>query len=227
MTGLKNLVWLTVLLVGCGIVVATPAWADDAHPPAAATGDHGHADGGHGDGGHGDAGHAPAGPMTANKADVDLAVWTIVVFIVFLLVLTKAAWKPLTEGLDKRERSMRDALAAAEEARVKAEQLLSKHEAQLAETAAQVRAMLDEARRDADASKQQIISDAQKAADANTQRALAEIEQARAAALTELFELMSKTVTNATEKVIGRALSPEDHDRLVRESLSGLTNLKA
>lgn len=222
MTGLKNVVWLTVLLVGCGIVVATPASADDAHPPAAAAaGEHGHGDAGHGDS------HGQRGPMTADKADVDLAVWTIVTFIVFLVVLTKAAWKPLTEGLDKRERSMRDALAAAEEARVKAEQLLTKHEAQLAETAAQVRAMLDEARRDAEASKQQIISDAQKAADANTQRALAEIEQARATALTELFELMSKTVTNATEKVIGRTLSGEDHDRLVRESLSGLTNLKA
>jgi len=218
MTGLKCLVGLAVLLVGVGFAGNGLVWADDAHPPAAQGEEHPPA---------GDHGHGQRGPMTADKADIDLAVWTVVTFVVFMLVLTKAAWKPLTEGLDKRERSMRDSLAAAEEARVKAEQLLSKHESQLAETAAQVRAMLDEARRDAETSKQQIITDAQKAAEANTQRALAEIEQARATALNELFDLMSSTVSNATEKVIGRALSPEDHDRLVRESLSGLTNLKA
>jgi F-type H+-transporting ATPase subunit b len=212
MTGLKSLVWLAAMLAGLGFAMGAPVWAEEAHPPAA-----------HGD----DHGHGQPGPMTADKADIDLAVWTVVTFVVFLLVLTKAAWKPLTEGLDKRERTMRDSLAAAEDARVKSEQMLAKHESQLAETAAQVRAMLDEARRDAETTKQQIIAEAQSAAEANTQRALAEIEQARSTALNDLFALVSNTVSNATEKVIGRALSPEDHDRLVKESLSGLTNLKA
>lgn len=224
MSGIRTLFVLLGLMAA--VSVSLPVLAQAAEPA--------HADAGHGPEEHGgkehgadDHGHAAKGPMTADKADVDLAVWTIVTFVVFLVVLTKAAWKPLTEGLDKRERSMRDSLAAAEEAQAKAESLLAKHQAQLAETANQVRAMLDEARRDADQTKQMIITEAQQSAEANTQRALADIEQARTAALTELFELVSKTVSSATEKVIGRSLSAEDHDRLVRESLSGLTNLKA
>jgi F-type H+-transporting ATPase subunit b len=219
MSGIRTLFVLLGLFTA--VSVSLPVRAQAAEPA--------HADAEHSSGGNGagDHGHAPKGPMTADKADVDLAVWTIVTFVVFLLVLTKAAWKPLTEGLDKRERSMRDSLAAAEEAQAKAESLLAKHESQLAETANQVRAMLDEARRDAEHSKQAILTEAQQAAEATTQRALAEIEQARTTALTELFEMVSKTVSGATEKVIGRSLSPEDHDRLVRESLAGLTNLKA
>src|SRR5262245_34611178 len=42
----------------------------------------------------------------------DLGVWAIVVFILLLLILRKAAWGPMLEGLQKREESI---LSAVEE----------------------------------------------------------------------------------------------------------------
>lgn len=180
----------------------------------APAGDHGHAAG---EAGHGH--EAPKGPMTATKPDIDLAIWTLVTFGTFLFVLSKVAWKPLVDGLDKRELSVRDDLAAAEDARHRAEKMLAEHQAQLANTANEVRAMLDEARRDAEHAKTEIVAAAQKEAEASKQRALAEIEQARDQALNDLFETMARTVSAATEQVVGRALSGDDQDRMIREAV--------
>src|SRR5262245_65396680 len=71
------------------------------------------------------------GPMTNTKHDVDLAAWTLVTFIVFVIVLGKFAWRPLVEGLDKRETGILDNISAADAARVKAEKLLAEHAAKL------------------------------------------------------------------------------------------------
>lgn len=181
----------------------------------------------HGKEGDHHAGGEPAGPITAKTQDIDLGIWTLVTFVVFMLVLTKAAWKPLSEALDKRERSIRDDLAAAEDARFRAEKLLADHQATLADTQNQVRAMLDEARRDAEQTRASIVSAAQTEAEQAKNRALAEIEQARNEALNDLFGVMSKTVMDATETVLGRSITGEDHQRLIRDSLDQLRQQKA
>ena len=46
----------------------------------------------------------------------DLALWTAVVFLCLLAILWKFAWKPIAEGLDKRERNVADQIAQAEAA---------------------------------------------------------------------------------------------------------------
>src|SRR6266487_2903581 len=40
----------------------------------------------------------------------DLGLWTLVVFVVLFLVLKKLAWKPMLEGLQKRENNIRSAV---------------------------------------------------------------------------------------------------------------------
>ena len=47
------------------------------------------------------------------RFDVDLAIFTFVIFIGLLIVLTKYAWKPLMDGLTQRETSIADKIAAA------------------------------------------------------------------------------------------------------------------
>ena len=46
-------------------------------------------------------------------------VWTIVAFVVVLLLLKKFAWKPILNSLDEREKGIADSLSTAE--RVRAE----------------------------------------------------------------------------------------------------------
>jgi F-type H+-transporting ATPase subunit b len=172
----------------------------------------------HGDAhGHDNAHEGPESPITAKKQDVDLAIWTLVVFVVFLAVLKHFAWGPLNEALNKRETRILQNLADAESARVKAEKLLAAHAEKLDLVQDEVREILAEARRDAEHTKSDIIATAQKEAEATRKRAVQEIEQARDQALDELFSQLSQTVTAATEQVLGRGMTTADDKRLIQE----------
>lgn len=150
----------------------------------------------------------------------DLALWSLVVFLLFVFVLRKYAWTPLIDGLNKREQQVRQDLADAENARKKAEQMLADHEKKLAAVQDEVREIIAEARKDAEHTKQEIIETAQKEADATKNRAVAEIRRERDAALKELFDTMGNQVAQATEYVLGRSVNEQDQDRLINEALS-------
>ena len=173
---------------------------------------------GHHEEGHAGA-HAEGLPM---EPKWDLALFSVITFGVFLAALRFGAWGPLQAGLNERERGVKQNIADAEAARLKSEALLKDHEVKLAKVQEEVRDILAEARRDAEHTKQEIIAVAQKEADATKHRAIAEIERSRDQAISELFDYVSNNVVDATEKVIGRHLTGEDHDRLVKEALAEL-----
>lgn len=161
--------------------------------------------------------HGKPNPLTWSN---DLALFSVLVFLLFLAVLAKYAWKPLAAGLDRREARIREDIAAAEEARLKAERMLAEHAAKLDRVQDEVRAILAEARRDAEVARQNIVSDAQAEADATKSRAVLEIERARDQALKELFDVMASRVADATEHVLGRGLTGADQQRLIDEALN-------
>ncbi len=169
------------------------------------------------DAGHGDAHAAPSAPL-GFKAD--LAIWSLVTFVVYIVVLKKAAWGPLIQGLDTREGRMKQQLADAESARGNAEAMLADHAKKLDKVQDEVKEILAEARRDAEHTKQDIVAAANKEAEATRKRAVEDIERARDVAMKELFDFVSSNVIGATEHVLGRALSNDDQQRLVQDALS-------
>jgi F-type H+-transporting ATPase subunit b len=180
----------------------TPAFASDAAQ----------AEGGH------DRSHAAPGAPLDFKSD--LAIWSLVTFVVYILVLKKAAWGPLIQGLDTREGRMKQQIADAEAARIKAEAMLAEHAKKLEKVQDEVKEILAVARRDAEHTKQEIVSTANKEAEATRKRAVEDIENARDVAIKELFDFVSANVIGATEHVLGRALSGDDQSRLVQEALN-------
>ncbi|HET6425274.1 MAG TPA: F0F1 ATP synthase subunit B [Planctomycetaceae bacterium] len=167
----------------------------------------------------GDHGSAPSLPLEWKG---DLALWSFVTFLAFFLVLQKLAWKPLSTELTNRENKIAGDIAAAESHRFKAEAMLKDYETKLGKVQEEVAAILAEARRDAEHTKQEIVATAQREADANRQRAVADIERAKDGALSELFDFVSNNVVQATERMLQRSVSPEDQERLVREALADL-----
>jgi F-type H+-transporting ATPase subunit b len=83
--------------------------------------------------------------------------------------------------------------------------------------------MLDEARRDAETTKQTIVTEARQAADEEKQRAKKEIEMARDDAISQLAEKAGDLAVGVAEKFIREKISPEDKNRLVRESVASLS----
>ena len=62
-------------------------------------------------------GHAPAAPANPMKPEPTLAIWTLVVFLGLLAVLTRFAWKPLIHALHEREKHLEHVLMETERAR--------------------------------------------------------------------------------------------------------------
>ncbi len=161
--------------------------------------------------------HGASVPM---NADADLALWSFIVFGLFLVVLGKFAWKPMIEGLDKREAGIRQAISDAEDNRRKSEALLAEYEQKLKSAEQTVQQMILEARRDAERTSQDLVAKAQKEVDTLRVRAKEEIRQAKDTALAEVFSSVNAQVVLATEHVLGRALQDGDQDRLVGEALA-------
>lgn len=153
----------------------------------------------------------------------DLAVYTFFVFLGLLLVLTKFAWGPIVAGLQKREQGIADNIAAAQRSYDEAKQYLAEYERKLAGAANEVRMMLDEARRDAELAKQEIIAEAKAAAQLEQQRGVREVRTATDQALKELSERSTNLAVELAGKIVQQQLKPSDHARLVQEAMTKFT----
>ena len=196
-----------------------PAVAADDH--AAHGGDHGHgAEIGH---------NIPEGVSQAAFESpawfqTDLALWSGAVFLGLLAILTKFAWKPIMEGLQKREDGIARQIAETRAANDEAKRMLASYERRLAEAAEEVRGMLEEARRDAESTKQSIVTEARKAADDEKSRAKHEIQLAKDDALSQIAEKAGHLAVEVAGKFLRERLGPDEQARLVRESVAGLSS---
>ena len=236
---------MIALLVPLAFV--SSAWCDDASPASeessAHEGDHepghdGHDDGGHAahdsDGGHGhhneyDLSHANASSSLedASEFKADLAIWTFIVFLLLLAILTKFAWGPIVEGLDRREQTIAGSIEEARRIKEEAQKISADYDKKLAAAADEVRAMLDEARRDAEVTKQRIVAEAQSAAADERNRALRDIELAKYDAIHELKQSSVDMAFSLARNVVKRELNSADHASLVQEAVEKMPGPEA
>lgn len=150
----------------------------------------------------------------------DLAIWTGAVFLVLLVILWMFAWRPIANGLQKREQRIADEIASAERSNAEARELLKEHEKRLAAAGEEVRQMLDAARRDAEQVGHQIVEKAQADAQAEHRRALEEIDQAAASALRELAQESAALAVSLAGKIVDRQLDAAAHSQLIEQAVS-------
>jgi F-type H+-transporting ATPase subunit b len=163
-----------------------------------------------------------SGPNNPFAGDIGNALWTLVIFGLVVIVLGKFAWGPILSTLQARETFIREALETAKRDRDEAELRLKEYEDRLAQARSEASAIVDEGRRDALVTKQRIEEEAQREADKRLERAKREIQIATETATKELYQLSTRLATEMAGKVIGRELTPQDHERLIAESLDGL-----
>ena len=206
-------------LAVCCVCAVSAASAQEAEKAESTEADHSHeasvADDSHGDE------HAESGVPIGFQAD--LALWSLIVFVLFLFVLKAVAWGPMIEGLDKREAGIRASIADAEESQRKSQALLAEYEDKLRGAEQTVADMVAEAKRDAERTSQDIVAKAQSEVEALRDRAKDDIERAKDAALADVFSTVNGQVALATEHVLGRALNDGDQERLIQEALAEIS----
>lgn len=156
--------------------------------------------------------------------DIGNALWTLVIFGLVVLVLGKFAWGPLLRSLQAREEFIRESLEKARLEREAAEIRLREYEERLAHAREEASAIVDEGRRDAEVVKRRIESDAKIEGEKMIERARREIQIATDTATKELYTLSARLATQMATKVIGRELSPQDHQRLISEAIDGMNS---
>ena len=209
---------------GAAMAVDTVAAAGTAEAEAAADGAHGHDDHGH----HVEIGHNPPQGMPVKDFESpaefrsDLAIWSLAVFLLLLGLLGKFAWKPIMEGLDKREQGIEHQIAETKAANEEAKRMLVSYERRLAEASDEVRGMLEEARRDAESTKQSIVVEARKAAEDEQARAKHEIGLARDEALSSIAQKAGDLAVEVAGKFLREKIGKDDHSKLIRDSVASL-----
>lgn len=133
-------------------------------------------------------------------------VWTLVAFIIVLLLLRKFAWKPILKSLNERESNIADSIAAAEKVRAEMAQMKSENEALLAKAREERTQMLKEAREIRD----KIITEAKEQSKVEAGKILAEAQAAinvqKMAAITDVKNQVGKMVIEISEKVLRKEL---------------------
>jgi F-type H+-transporting ATPase subunit b len=143
------------------------------------------------------------------------AIWTVIAFLVLLIVLGKVAWKPLLKALQQREDTIRQQLAAAETARLKAEKLLDEYKKQGIELIEKATSRATQAEKDS-------IEKAGKEAMMMKERAISEINAAKNAACQQLWQQVGDMVLALGQEVIGRSITTDDNRRLIGEATEKL-----
>ena len=153
-------------------------------------------------------------------APIDLALWTLVVFLGLVFVLGKYAWKPIIEGLNAREKSIADNIESAARAKEEAESSLKAYEGKIAGANDEAAALIAEARSDAAAVKEKMLAEAnEEEATRTRQKGLADVEAAKSAAVRELAEASVDSAVSLASNIVGRSLKKDDHAKLIEESV--------
>ncbi len=155
-----------------------------------------------------------------------LILWTILTFVIVLIILRKAAWKPLLGALAAREESIRASLREAEDARAQAARLLDENKRQLARAEEQSRRIIMEGRDMGERLKGDILEKANATTRVMIEQAKEEIRREKDAALIQLRSEATDLVIAAAGKILDANLdTPKQRqlaDAAIRE-IAGAT----
>ncbi len=149
-----------------------------------------------------------------------LIIWTIITFLVVLLVLKKFAWPQLLASLDEREKRISDALAAAEQARQEAEEVLQEHRQKIAAAEEEARKIVAAAREAGANVRQTIVSQAREEAERMLDQARTSIESEKRTAIAELRRETANLAVQAAGVLIDANLDDEKNRSLVDDLIA-------
>ncbi|QKJ30966.1 F0F1 ATP synthase subunit B [Mucilaginibacter mali] len=151
---------------------------------------------------------------------IGLVVWTLVSFVILLIILRKFAWKPILGAVNERERNIEEALSKAEAAKEEMSRLTNENDALLKQARAERDVILAEAKK----LKDQIVGEAKEAAQAEGARmienARIEINNQKAIAMADVKNQVASLSIEIAEKILRKQFEDaKKQDELVSDLL--------
>ena len=160
------------------------------------------------------------------QPDAGLIIWTVITFLLLVVVLGKAVWRPILDSVTEREQRIRADIERAEKANAEAAALRQRYESQLAESQRQMQELVSQARSEAERSRAELVS----AARAEADRIVAKGRQDLAGETDRLREQLRSEVAalsvDVAEKIISRSVDKKLADEILKESLQSVSGAK-
>lgn len=149
-----------------------------------------------------------------NSGDI---LFQLVTFIILLALLKKFAWGPLMGIMKQREEHIAGEINAAEQSRGEAKQLLEEQRTLLKEARTEAQGLIENAKKQGDVQREEIIALARTEADRLKESAKLEIEQQKDQAVAAIREQVASLSVLIASKVIEKELSTADQEKLINE----------
>lgn len=145
---------------------------------------------------------------------------TLVVFLVLLFLLRKFAWGPLMGIMQQREDLIASEIATAENSRQESAKMLEEQRSLLKEARVQAQEIVENAKKQGEVSRQDIIATARAEAGRMKDSAVQEIANERDQALSAVREEVVALSLLAASRVLGKEISEEDNRQLINETIA-------
>ena len=148
--------------------------------------------------------------------------WTVVSFLLLVVLLGKVAWKPMLNGLNARQEHIALQIATAENTRKQAEKTLGDYNKKIDTLEARSGEFLKKAEADAQSHGMALSEKARQQAMDIKQKAQEDIEAARAVASEQIWNEVGDVVLALGSEVLGRQITKEDNQKLIDEAIDKL-----
>lgn len=153
-----------------------------------------------------------------------LIIWTIITFVLLVVILGKFAWKPLLQALQTREQEIADALHKAEEAKKDAERMMQENKAAMQKASIETARLIAEGRAMAEQVKNDIVAKANESAKKMLEQAKDEIAREKDAAVQQLRSEVADLAVTAAEKILDESLDGAKQKKMIDKVLQQLQN---
>ena len=162
-------------------------------------------------------GHEKPSLLSVNPG---LIIWTIIIFVLLLILLKKIAWGPLIKALQGREDSIKTSIENAEKQNKDAQELFEQNKKALSEANIQAQKVINEGKEMALKLREEIVNKANEDSRRIVEQAKQEIEQQKISALQQMKEEISDLAIKAAEKIINETLDEKKQKKIVDDFLN-------
>ena len=144
----------------------------------------------------------------------------LIAFVVIAIILAKFGW-PMFEGmLEKREKTIAEALQKSEEARIESERVLAEYQTQLAEAKSQAAKIVADAKETAEAVRADITKQAQEESAAMIEKARIAIEAEKQTVMNDLRNSVADLSVDVASRLVANDLNDDEHRKIIERYLN-------
>ncbi len=165
-----------------------------------------------------------AGKTDLLSPNTGVMVWTLVIFLVLLFILSKYAFKPITKAVEDREHALQEAIDAAQRDRDEASRLLEDQRDQINAARDEAQKIIASAHAAAEQVRTKLIDSTHAETAELLDRARREIDAERDRAIADLRREAVDLAIAGASRVIGKNLDDTTNRQLVESFLASIPN---